>query len=151
VEFLGTAFLLALPLVAVPIAIHLYRGRQRDVIPWGAMQFLASAVTKGRSMERLEEFLLMAMRFLAVAALIFAVAQPMIRSSWLGLGADREVILVLDNSLSMSREISGQSAGRRMKEEAIKSLDSLTSSDDVQILLAVDGPTDRRIHRFASD
>ncbi|MEX2317872.1 MAG: BatA domain-containing protein [Pirellulales bacterium] len=136
-SFIGAAFLFALPLVAVPIAIHLYRGRQRDVIPWGAMQFLASAVTKGRSLERLEEFLLMALRALAVAALIFAIAQPMIRSSWLGLGADREVILVLDNSLSMSREVEGPSAAERMKEEALKVVDSLSGSDAVQILLAV--------------
>ena len=62
-SFLSAAFLLALPLVAVPVAIHLYRGRQRDVIMWGAMQFLAAAVTKGRRMERLEEWLLMALRF----------------------------------------------------------------------------------------
>ena len=71
-SFLSAAFLLALPLVAVPVAIHLYRGRQRDVILWGAMQFLAAAVTKGRRMERLEELLLMALRFAAVAALVLA-------------------------------------------------------------------------------
>ncbi len=68
-SFLSAAYLLALPLIAVPIAIHLYRGRQRDVILWGAMQFLASAVTKGRRMERLEELLLMLLRLAAVAAL----------------------------------------------------------------------------------
>ena len=138
-SFVSTAFLLALPLVAVPVLIHLYRGRQRDVIPWGAMQFLASAVTKGRSMERFEEFLLMVLRALAVAALIFAVARPMVRSSLLGLGADQEVILVLDNSLSMSRDIDGQTPGGRMKEEALKIVESLASSDAVQVMTAVGG------------
>src|SRR5919106_5793611 len=103
-SFLSTAFLLALPLVAVPVAIHLYRGRQRDVILWGAMQFLAAAVTKGRRWERLEELLLMMLRFGAVAALVLALAQPMVRSSWLRHDTGREVILVLDNSLSMSRD-----------------------------------------------
>ena len=49
-SFLSAAFLFALPLVAVPIAIHLYRGRRRDVILWGAMQFLAAAAIKGRRM-----------------------------------------------------------------------------------------------------
>ena len=112
-SFLSAAFLLALPLVAVPVAIHLYRGRQRDVILWGAMQFLAAAVTKGRRMERLEELLLMALRFAAVAALVLALARPMVRSSWLGDTTDREVILVLDNSLSMSREVDGESAADR--------------------------------------
>jgi Aerotolerance regulator N-terminal/von Willebrand factor type A domain/CARDB len=135
-SFLSAAFLIALPLVAVPVAIHLYRGRQRDVILWGAMQFLAAAVTKGRRMERLEELLLMALRFAAVAALVLALARPMVRSSWLGNSTDREVILLLDNSLSMSRQIDGESAAVKMKEQALAVVDSLSLGDGVQILLA---------------
>ena len=138
-SFLSAAFLIALPLVAVPVAIHLYRGRQRDVILWGAMQFLASAVTKGRRMERLEELLLMALRLAAVAALIFALARPMVRSSWLGNTTDREIVLVLDNSLSMSREVDGQTATDRMKEQALELIDGLTAADGVQVLLAAGG------------
>jgi hypothetical protein len=135
-SFLSAAFLIALPLVAVPVAIHLYRGRQRDVILWGAMQFLAAAVTKGRRMERLEELLLMALRFAAVAALVLALARPMVRSSWLGNSTDREVILLVDNSLSMSREVEGESAAGRMKAQALEVVDSLSPADGVQILLA---------------
>src|SRR5688572_25180637 len=135
-SFLSAAFLLALPLVAVPVAIHLYRGRQRDVILWGAMQFLAAAVTKGRRMERLEELLLMALRFAAVAALVLALARPMVRSSWLGNATDREVILVLDNSLSMSREAEGKSAAGNLQERALALVDSMSASDGMQVLLA---------------
>ncbi len=135
-SFLSAAFLIALPLVAVPVAIHLYRGRQRDVILWGAMQFLAAAVTKGRRMERLEELLLMALRFAAVAALVLALARPMVRSSWLGNTTDGEVILVLDNSLSMSREAEGDSAGGKMREQALELVDSLSAADGVQVILA---------------
>jgi hypothetical protein len=135
-SFLSAAYLLALPLIAVPVLIHLYRGRQRDVILWGAMQFLAAAVTKGRRVERLEELLLMLLRLAAVAALIFALARPMVRSSWLGNETQRQVILVLDNSLSTSREVDGQSADQQMKDRAQAVLDSLSSADGVQILLA---------------
>ena len=135
-SFLSAAFLIALPLVAVPVAIHLYRGRQRDVILWGAMQFLAAAVTKGRRMERLEELLLMALRFAAVAAVVLALAQPMVRSSWLGNLTEREVILLLDNSLSMSREEDGTSPSERLREQALDVIDSLTAADGVQVLLA---------------
>jgi hypothetical protein len=138
-SFLSAAFLLALPLVAVPVAIHLYRGRQRDVILWGAMQFLAAAVTKGRRMERLEELLLMALRFAAVAALVLALARPMVRSSWLGNTTDREAILVLDNSLSMSREVDGQAAIDRLKEQALEAIDSLPATEGAQVLLAAGG------------
>jgi hypothetical protein len=117
----------------------LYRGRQRDVILWGAMQFLAAAVTKGRRMERLEEWLLMLLRLAAVAALVFALARPMVRSSWLGDQTDRQVILVLDNSLSMSRELAGESADGQMKDQASELIDSLSPADGVQILFAAGG------------
>src|SRR3982751_3513751 len=135
-SFLSAAFLLALPLIAVPIAIHFYRGRRRDVVMWGAMQFLAAAMTKGRRMERLEELLLMALRLAAVAALVLALARPMIRSTWLGHSTEREVILVLDNSMSMSRKVGGGSAADRMREKAAKYIDSLSNADGVQVLLA---------------
>ena len=135
-SFLSAAFLLALPLIAVPIAIHLYRGRRRDVVLWGAMQFLAAAVTKGRRMERLEEMLLMALRLAAVAALVLALARPMIRSTWLGHSTEREVVLVLDNSMSMSRVVGGQSAVDQMRKKATSVIDSLSNADGVQVLLA---------------
>jgi hypothetical protein len=135
-SFLSAAFLIALPLVAVPVLIHLYRGRRRDVVMWGAMQFLAAAVTKGRSMERLEELLLMALRLAAVAALVLALARPMVRSSWLGHATERDVVLVLDNSMSMSRTIDKHSAADRMHEKANNFVDSLASADGVQVLLA---------------
>jgi len=139
VTFLSGLFLLALPLVAVPVLIHLYRGRQRDEIAWGAMQFLAQAATRSRSMERIEELLLLLLRAAAVAAIIFALARPMVRSSWWGSSGDREVVLVLDNSLSMSREVDGQSASDRMKEKAQAVIDNLVNGDEVHLLLASGG------------
>lgn len=140
-SFLSAIFLFALPLVAVPVLIHLYRGRQRDTITWGAMQFLAQAVTKGRSMERLEELLLMLLRVGTVLALVLALAQPMIRSSLFGDIGNREVVLLLDNSLSMAREVDGVSAIDQMKEKAGEVIDELGGGDRVQIMLAAGGGT----------
>lgn len=135
-SFLSAAFLFALPLAALPVAIHLYRGRQRDVVPWAAMQFLTVAATKGRTMERLEELALMALRLAAVAALVLALARPMIQSSWLGDGSDGDVILVLDNSLSMSRAVDGQSAADLLQRRAAEVINGLSSGQSVQVLYA---------------
>src|SRR6185436_1133228 len=49
---------------------------------------------------------------------------------------EREVVLVLDNSMSMSRVVGGQSAADRMHEKASTFVDSLSIADGVQILLA---------------
>ncbi|MCG8449118.1 MAG: BatA domain-containing protein [Pirellulales bacterium] len=137
--FLNVLFLAALPLIAVPVFIHLYRGRQRDVIPWAAMEFLAQAVTKGRSMERFEEIVLMAMRVGVVAALVLALAQPMVRSSWWGSSGNQEVLLVLDNSLSMCHEVDSVSAHDRLIDEAEAIIEALSGSDEVHLLLAAGG------------
>ena len=150
-SFVSAIFLFALPLVAAPIAIHLYRGRQRDTIEWGAMQFLAEAVTKGRRMERLEELLLMFLRVGTVLALILALAQPMLRSSLFGSSENREVVLIIDNSLSMAREVEGELASDRMKEQVGELLDDLTAESRVQILLACGGPQWLTLEGIAAD
>jgi len=139
VGFTSLIFLAALPLVAIPVLIHLYRGRQRDVILWGAMQFLTQATTKGRSMERFEELLLLALRVGAILALVLALAQPVVRSAWLGTGTDSEVVLVIDNSLSMSRTVDNFSAWDRLKDNVREVLGELGSGDRVQVMLASGG------------
>jgi len=139
VTFLSGLFLAALPLAAVPVLIHLYRGRQRDEIAWGAMQFLAQAATKSRNLERIEELLLLLLRIAVVAAVVFALARPMVRSRWWGTGSSREVVLVVDNSLSMSRVVDGQSAIQRMKENARAVVETLDAGDQVHLLLAAGG------------
>ncbi len=139
VNFLGLSFLFALPLIALPVIIHLYRGRQRDVISWGAMQFLEQATTKGRSVQRLEELLLLLLRVAAVLALILALAQPMLRSTWFGSAIDREVVLLLDNSLSMARTVDGTSSCDLMVEKANDFIEDLSSGDTVHVMLAAGG------------
>ena len=138
-NFLGLTFLFALPLLAVPVIIHLYRGRQREVVAWGAMQFLVKATTKGRNMQRLEELLLMLLRVGILAALVLALAQPEVTSSWFGTESDREVVLLLDNSLSMARSIDGQSAFDRMIEQSTAAVDDLSAGDMVHVMLAAGG------------
>ena len=138
-SFLGSLFLIALPLAAVPVLIHLYRGRQRDVIYWGATQFLEKALTKGRSWERLEELLLMALRTALVLALIFALARPMVSSAWWGGSGKKEVVLLLDNSLSLDREVEGVSAGQQLREQALQVLEELSGEHTVHVMLAAGG------------
>ncbi|MEQ8838187.1 MAG: VWA domain-containing protein, partial [Lacipirellulaceae bacterium] len=142
-SFLSTIFLWALPLIAAPVVVHLYRGRQTEEIDWGAMHFLNAAVTEGRRFERLEELILMALRILAIAALVFAFARPKISSSWLGGGQQSEVILVVDDSLSTSQQI-GASEDEgilfdAIKAQAVEQLNQLGTSDRVQVLLASAG------------
>lgn len=135
-SLLGPLFLLALPALAVPVALHLFRGRQPEVVEWGAMQFLVAAASQGRRWERLEELLLMALRVLALGALVLALAQPVLRTGWLGTHATREVVLLVDDSLSTAAAVGGDRLIDAIKQRAQGLIAGLTPDDHVQVMAA---------------
>src|SRR5262245_41058849 len=101
--FLSAVFLWGLPLVAAPVVIHLLHRRQQKIIRWGAMQFLRVSQKRQRKISRIDDWWLMLLRTAALMALVFALARPMLKAAWLGSGPRRDVILVLDVSMSMGR------------------------------------------------
>lgn len=139
-SFLAPIFLLALPLAALPIVVHLIRGRQRDTIEWGAMELLLQTVSKGRRFQRIEEWLLLALRTLAVLILVLALARPLVRSSWITGRPAQDVILVLDDSLSMSAADDESSPPlATLRTLATEAIGDMAATDQVQILLASGG------------
>ncbi|MCA9024113.1 MAG: BatA domain-containing protein [Planctomycetaceae bacterium] len=103
--FLQPILLAGLPLVALPILIHLINRWRHRKVEWGAMMFLLDAKRLTRGMAKLRFWLIMAMRMLAIAALLFAFARPL-TSGWLGLAIGGQVettIILLDRSASMEQ------------------------------------------------
>src|SRR4051794_2199274 len=104
-SFLQPMLLAALPLVALPIIIHLINQRRYQTVQWAAMMFLLAANRMSRGYARLRQWLIMASRMAAIAALVFAVGRPL-AGGWLGStaggGADTTYIL-LDRSPSMQQ------------------------------------------------
>jgi Aerotolerance regulator N-terminal len=101
--FLQPWLLLALPLILVPILIHLVNQWRYQTVPWAAMMFLLQAKSMHRGMAKLRQWLILAMRTLAVAGLIFAVSRPL-ASGILGRMAGGYVettLVLLDRSPSM--------------------------------------------------
>ncbi len=139
-SFLAPAFLVALPLLAVPVLIHLFNRRQQDIIRWGAMDLLLGGKTPRRRFLRLRDLLLMLLRAALVLAMIGALARPMISLSWNGTSGPRDVILVLDNSMSTARKVNGTSLFERELAEAEKVVDQLSPADQLRVLLASPAP-----------
>lgn len=138
-NFLNPLFLLALPLVALPIVIHLLRRKQRQVVSWGAMQFLTDAVGEGKRFDRLEEWVLLALRALALLVLILALARPLISGLNPTQSASREVLLIIDDSLSTDRVVSGEKVFKTILVKVNKFLDECTPGDRVRVMLAAGG------------
>lgn len=142
--FLQPALLLALPLIAVPILIHLINQRRYQSIEWGAMPFLLSAVTMSKGYARLRRWLILAMRTLAVAGLIFAVSRPL-ASGWLRLAAPGRVdttLILLDCSPSMQQQDprTGVSKLDAARAQLLNSLGTLPSNRWVLIDSATQQP-----------
>ena len=100
--FLNPLLLWGLLATAVPIAIHLLNRRRHKTIQWAAMQFLLKATRESRGKKKLRHILILTCRALAIAALAFAAARPIVSGliGWGG-GSIDTVVLLLDRSASM--------------------------------------------------
>lgn len=123
-SFLQPVLLFGLPLVLVPLIIHLIHILRRKQIRWAAMMFLHRAQRMNKGLSKLRQYLIMAFRMLVVAALIFMVGRPL-AGGLLGLtgGAPDSVIILLDRSASMEEQLLSTGTSKR-----VASLRNLTAA-----------------------
>lgn len=140
-SFVGVAFLFALPLAAAPLLLHLFDRRRNERIEWGAMQFLLEASARKTSARRLKQWLLLLLRCLAIAALVLALARPLLPSGYLGTNDRSETILVIDNSMSMSRKSEAGTMFDAAKQRALQIVGELPGDEEVRILTTAPYPT----------
>ncbi|MCB1226763.1 MAG: BatA domain-containing protein [Verrucomicrobiales bacterium] len=102
-SFLQPWMLAALPLVLLPVVIHLIHLHRRKPVRWAAMMFLRAAQRLNQGLTKLRQYLILALRLLAVAALILMAGRPL-AGGLLGLtgGAPDTVLLLVDRSASMA-------------------------------------------------
>ena len=124
--------------VSVPIAIHLLTRLRRRPVPWGAMRFLMEAFRRHRHRLRVEQLLLLLLRCLILALLGLALSGPILEAGGLGaaggLGTDRTLLLVLDDSLSTRVRV-GDGANRfeRLRRTARALVGAMGPADEVAI------------------
>ncbi len=93
-----------LPLVGVPVLIHLINLMRHRRVKWAAMEFLLQSQKRHRNSVLFKQLLLLLLRMLAVAAVVLMVAQPLVRNQWGALlgGSQTHHIVLVDDSFSMS-------------------------------------------------
>lgn len=125
--FLQPLILLALPLVALPVLVHVLNQRRHKPINWGAMLFIRQARKANRGFTTLRRWIILALRMLAIAALVVAVSRPL-ASDLGGLSFDggrRNQIVLLDRSPSMEHR--DPNAGKTRRETALERLQEMFS------------------------
>ncbi|MFQ5591890.1 MAG: BatA domain-containing protein [Phycisphaerae bacterium] len=135
--------------VAVPVVIHLLARRRFRRIRWAAIDFLVQAERRNRRRIRMEEWVLLALRCLAVILIAALVSRPFLTPTGLAAawgGARRiERVFVLDDSFSMGYRAEDGTWFDRAKLGAKRVLDVVrreTPDDTVTIvkMSAVDKP-----------
>jgi len=120
--FLQPLLLWGLPLMLVPVVIHLLNRMRYRTQRWAATSFLMAASRQSQRQAKLRHLLLLLCRALLVGALVFALARPL-AGGWLGWALNRApdtVLLLVDRSPSM--EIRAGSGPLTKRQIALRQL-----------------------------
>src|SRR5882724_4631749 len=113
--FLQPFVLWGLPLLLVPIIIHLVNRMRHRTVHWAAMRFLLQATQSSTSHAKLRQLLVLALRVFSVVAMVLFLARPL-TGGWLGWAlapAPDSILLLLDRSASMEARVEGGALSKR--------------------------------------
>jgi len=138
ISFLSPYFLMALPLLAVPLLIHLLTQRKGKDIAFSTLRFIKLAIKQESRWIKLKNLLLLILRILLIITLILIFARPLLKlSSSYSLTGDPKssTVLILDNSYSMGTTIKGKMLFERGKELAKTFLKKAAEGSEFSFIL----------------
>lgn len=141
IAFLNPTLLWLLPLVAVPVIIHLLNRRRFQRVRWAAMEFVLAALKRNRRRLQMQQWLLLLLRTLAVLFLIFLVTRPQLAGNTFG-GARTHHVVVLDDSLSMAQRSGARDAFVEARDTVLAMANKLADerAGDVLSVLTTGAP-----------
>ncbi len=134
-QFIYPSFLYALGILALPIIIHLFYFRRFKTVYFTNVKFLKEVKEETNSRQKLKNFLVLLMRLLAIAALVFAFAQPFIpvKDAQVKKG-EKNISVFVDNSFSMNALSSDVPLLEKAKSNARNIISAYGVEDHFQIL-----------------
>lgn len=133
-NFLFPTFLIGLAAIAIPIIIHLFNFRKYKKVYFTNVQFLKELKQESDSKSKLKEWLILAMRILAIACLVFAFAQPFIPGKTKTVQGEKAISVYIDNSFSMESTNKKGTLLENAKEYATEIVNTFNASDKFQLL-----------------
>ncbi len=152
---LGSAWMLGwLAAAGIPLALHLLHRRRQQEVRWAAMELLLHAIQQNSRTLRIEGWLLLLLRTLALVLFAIALARPLLTGNDAGPSAaaqpPRLWVLVLDTSYSMNYTAGRQSLWQQAQAAALE-LVSQASSSDAFLLVQLSDPSQPIISQPAFD
>ncbi len=140
-QFLHPAFLFGMFALAIPVLIHFVFKMKAPVVMFPSVRFLRQVDRKVAKRQKLQELLLLLLRCLALALLAFALAGPVLKQFGNTPGsAGTAVVIVLDDSYSMSARDAGGPVFNAAKGMAASILNTLKPGDSACILTSARKP-----------
>ncbi|MBX3394536.1 MAG: BatA domain-containing protein [Phycisphaerae bacterium] len=134
----------------IPVVIHLINRRRHRRAPWAATQFLLLAHRRSQRRIRLDHWLLLVLRTIALIVLGVTIARPYVSSSASALSSVSKAVdhaIILDNSLSMqARREDGATSFEAARRAVRRILTDIQPQDRVTLATAAmpaRGLTDR--------
>ena len=141
-QFLAPMMLLGAAAVTVPVALHFFYRARYKPLPWAPMKFLKEAIEQTSRRLKFQEWVLLALRCLAILLLALAIARPGLDSaSSAGSTETIDAVFVFDTSYSMAARDGEKTRIERAKEAALAVLETLPNKSSVQVYSCADRAT----------
>ena len=136
--FLNPLYLIALAAAAIPILLHLLNLRKTRVVEFSTLTFLHELQRSRIRKLKLKQWLLLALRTLIIVFMVLAFTRPALRSSLgflPGTTAKNSVVIILDDSFSMTRPDEGGRLIKQAQQKALSILNLLEPGDEATLVL----------------
>lgn len=137
-SFLTPSLLFGLLLASAPIIIHLLNRKRFIRVDWAPMKYLKLTLKTNKRRLQIEQWILLALRTLAVILLVLAVARPVGKGTnlagMLRLTGRASRVVVLDDSLSMGHKPATSTTFDRARRTAAEILRQIGPQDSVTVI-----------------
>ena len=120
--FLAPSLLWFMLLIIIPIIIHLFNRLQLRTTNFSTIRFIKELKKTSIRKIQLKKMLLMFLRIFTITFLVFMISRPVTEGfipGWLSAKQESTLIVVIDNSATMSRKVNGQSLLKKAKSSAM--------------------------------
>ena len=103
--FLSPSLLWFIAAISIPIAIHLLSRLKQNKVEFSTIRFIKELETSSIRKVQIQKMIILLLRVLCIICLVMMMAQPVTQGfmpGWLAAEQDSKLVIVLDNSASMS-------------------------------------------------
>jgi len=133
--FLNPALLYGLLGLSIPVVMHLIGRRQGKRVAFAAMDFLLASERRLAARRKFVNVLLLLARLALVAAIVLAVARPLLQAPAVLATGPVSLVAVIDRSLSMRAEVNGSPRFDRLKSALLAEIDRLPEASEVAVVV----------------